>query len=760
MQVKRSVEIGGKNLEFELGKIAKQADGSTTVRLGDTIVLVTACGQPSAREGIDFLPLTVDYREWASAGGRIPGGFFKREGRPSEREILACRIIDRSLRPLFPDGYHNETQIIGLPLSADGSNDPDVLAMSGASLALMVAAAIPYETPIAGVRVGRVEGDFVLFPTHEERDASDLDLIVAGTEDAITMVECGATELSESVIVDALELAHQEIKKIIALQREIVAELGVEKLPFEAAPKPWTDEFESTARAQWQAPLTEAMQVRGKLEQKEAIDAVKEKALESLDEETEEEQKPWLKAILGSMVKDITRATILDSNQRLDGRAFDEIRPVTCEVGLLPRTHGSALFTRGETQALVTATLGTSDDSQVIEAFEGETRQRFLLHYNFPPFCVGEVRFMRGPGRREIGHGNLARRALTPMIPDETDFPYTMRVVSDILESNGSSSMASVCGGSLSLMDAGVPVKSAVAGVAMGLVSDGTQFAILTDIAGQEDHYGDMDFKVAGTRDGITALQMDIKISGLSREIMERALEQARQGRLQLLDTMGAVIEKHRDDISPYAPRIFQIKIDVEQIRNVIGPGGKMIRHIIDTTGARINVEDDGTVQIATNDQGAADQAIEMINNIIREPEIGEVYKGVVKRIEPYGAFVEILPNHDGLLHISEIAMERIPDIRDAVNEGDEIEVKIIGIDNYDRIKLSRRVILEEEARARGEEIPEREPPPRRDDNRRGGRPGGRGGRRDDRGGRRNDRGNRRDDRGGRRDDRNRNRND
>ncbi|MCP4901775.1 MAG: polyribonucleotide nucleotidyltransferase, partial [bacterium] len=742
MVIKRTVEFDGKVLEFETGKIAKQAAGSTTVRLGDTIVLVTACGEKSRREGIDFLPLTVDYREWASAGGRIPGGFFKREGRPSEREILTCRIIDRSIRPLFPDGYHDETQIIGLPQSADGVNDPDVLALCGASLSLLLAEKIPYDAPLAGVRVGRVDGKFVLFPTHEERTAGDLDLVVAGTDDAIVMVECGAHELPENTIIDALDLAHQTIKTIIGIQKDIVAEAGITKAVFEATPDPWSEagNFEADVRQRWQAPLSEALLVRGKFEQRDAIEAVREQALAELSEDDAAVHGPWTKAIFRRIVKEITRETILAKRERLDGRAFDEIRPVNCEVSTLPRTHGSALFTRGETQAMVTCTLGTQDDAQVIEGFEGENRQRFMLHYNFPPFCVGEARFMRGPGRREIGHGNLARRALTPVIPDETDFPYAMRIVSDTLESNGSSSMAAVCGGALALMDAGVPIRSTVAGVAMGLVSDGERTAVLTDIAGQEDHYGDMDFKVTGTKDGITALQMDIKISGLSREIMEQALEQARQGRLQLLDTMHEAIGQPREDISPYAPRIFQIKVDVDQIRNIIGPGGKMIRHIVDTTGAKINVEDDGTVQIATNDQKAADAAITMIQNLTKEPEIGEVYEGVVKRIEPYGAFVEVLPNHDGLLHISEISMERIPDIRDVLNEGDSIQVKIIGIDNYDRIKLSRRVILEEEARERGEEIPEREAPPRRDDDRRGGRGGDRGGRGGDRG-RRNDRG-------------------
>ncbi|HSL19713.1 MAG TPA: polyribonucleotide nucleotidyltransferase [Methylomirabilota bacterium] len=731
----RSVDIGGKELSFELGKIAKQANGSTVVRLGDTMVLVTAVAEEDIRPGIDFMPLTVDYRENTYAGGRIPGGFFKREGRPTEREILTCRVIDRGLRPLFPDGWRRESQIIAWVLSADDENPPDVLGITGGSMALMAAKDIPFDTPLAGVRVGRVDGEFVVFPSYAEQAVSDLDLVVAGTEDAIAMVECGAGELPEAVILDALDLAHREIRRLIAVQRDIVAELGVVKDPFESEPEPWSGEFEQAVRSRWTDALRDAMRTRGKFEQKDAIKAIRQKALDEIPEELKDEHTGWVKSIFHSMVKDITRSTILDEKQRLDGRAFDEIRPVTCEVGVLPRTHGSALFTRGETQAMVTCTLGTSEDSQIIEAFEGDSRNPFMLHYNFPPFSVGEARFLRGPGRREIGHGALARRALQHGVPSQETFPYTIRVVSDILESNGSSSMASVCGGSMAMMDAGVPVKAAVAGVAMGLVSDGERFAVLTDIAGQEDHYGDMDFKVAGTRDGITALQMDIKVSGLSREIMETAMEQARRGRLFLLDRMATAISESRDEVSPYAPRIYSVKIEVDQIRNVIGPGGKTIRSIVDQTGCKINVEDDGTVQIASNNEAAAEKAIAIIQALTTVPEIGEEFDGIAKRIEPYGAFVEILPGQDGLLHISEISMERIPDIRDALNEGDPIRVRIIDIDGNDRIKLSRRVILEEEARARGEDVPERDPLARPE--RRSGRPGGgrdsRGPRRDDR---------------------------
>ncbi len=728
MTYSRTVDIDGRTIRFELGELAKQADGATVVRLEDTMVLVTACANTEPRPGAGFLPLTVDYRENTYAGGRIPGGWFKREGRPTEREILTCRVIDRPIRPLFPEGYFRDTQIIGFVLSADGENDPDVLALNGASMSLMAAGRIPFTTPIGGVRVGRIDGRFVAFPTHEERDRSDLDLMVAGTEDAIVMVECGAIELTEDIILDALDFAHAVIRKLIAAQRELVAEMGVVKEPFEPEPKPWDEAFEASIRERWHGPLLEALRTKGKLAQKDAIKAVAREAIEAIPEDQREESEPWIKEILHQMEKEITRETILGERQRLDGRAFDEIRPVACKAGLLPRTHGSALFTRGETQALVTCTLGTKEDAQIIEAFEGESHQRFLLHYNFPPFSVGEVRFLRSPSRREIGHGNLARRALSPMLPSEDEFPYTIRVVSDILESNGSSSMATVCGGSMAMMDAGVPLAKAVAGVAMGLVSDGERHAVLTDIAGQEDHYGDMDFKVAGTRDGITALQMDIKIAGLPRQVMEEALEQARQARLFLLDRMAEAIPEPRPDISPYAPRIFTMKVDPDVIRLIIGPGGKTIRGIVDTTGARIEVEDDGTVRIATNDQAAADKAMEIITAITKQPEVGEVYDGVVKRLEPYGAFVEILPGQDGLLHISEVSTERIPDIRDVLALGDTIKVKIIGIDGNDRIKLSHRVLIEEEDRARrraaGEDVPEPEPEDRRRRDDRGGRGG------------------------------------
>ncbi len=665
----------------------------------------------------------MDYRESTYAGGRIPGGWFKREGRPTEKEILTSRLIDRPLRPLFPKGYTQETQIVGSVLSADGANDPDVLAINGASAALMISGC-PFDKPVGAARVALVEGRLVANPTHEQRAASQLEIVVAGTEDAVVMVEAAARGVSEAQILDAIDVAHTEIKKIIAAQRRLVEKVGKPKPAWITPTARWPEEFAASIRQQFAAPLDEALRVRGKLAQGEAVDKVEEDAVASLPEGERAEHGPWVRAILHDMVKEQFRRAVLVKGERLDGRAFDEVRTVTCEVGLLPRTHGSALFTRGETQALVTCTLGTSEDVQVIEALEGESQQRFLLHYNFPPFSVGEVKFMRGPGRREIGHGNLARRALTPAIPVKDAFPYTLRVVSDILESNGSSSMATVCGGTLSLMDAGVPIAAPVAGVAMGLVSDGTRHAVLTDIAGQEDHYGDMDFKVAGTRDGINALQMDIKITGLPREVMERALEQARRGRLHLLDIMEATIARPRPDISSYAPRIITITINPDNIRDVIGPGGKTIRAIQEQTGARINIEDDGRVEIATADEAAAAKAVQIIEGLTRQPQMGEIFEGTVKRIEPYGAFVEILPNRDGLLHVSELAYERTREVTDVVKLGDKIKVKIIGIDGNDRIKLSHRALLPppegfnaEAADAEGER-------PRRPH---GDRPGGRG---------------------------------
>ncbi|MBC8646507.1 MAG: polyribonucleotide nucleotidyltransferase [Thermoanaerobaculia bacterium] len=694
MTHKISVPLGSRSMDIEIGKLAKQADGSAVVRFGDTVVLATAVFAKEPKENAEFFPLTVDYRENTYAAGRIPGGWFKREGRPTEKEILTSRLIDRPMRPLFPKGFHHETQIIAFVLSADGQNDPDVLAINGASVAL-TCSMIPFYSPVGAVRVGRIDGQYLLNPTNAERDKSEIDLIVAGTEEAVVMVEAGAREVPERTIIDGILFGHEAVRRIVAAQKELQAKAGVIKPHWQAA-EAYPPEVMSEVRLKWQAPMLAALTLPGKINSYAEIKMVK-KVAASMVPDGEPEKKAQTARAVDDLVKILTRETILGKRQRLDGRPFDAVRPITCEVGLLPRTHGSALFTRGETQALVTATLGTSDDAQIIEEYEGELEHTFLLHYNFPPFSVGETKFMRGPSRRDIGHGNLARRALAPVLPNEEAFPYTVRVVSDILESNGSSSMATVCGGTLALMDAGVPIKAPIAGVAMGLVSEGDNYAILTDIAGQEDHYGDMDFKVAGSRDGITALQMDIKIKGLRREILEQALEQARAGRLYILDAMSAALDKPRPNISPYAPRIFTMQIPRDRIRDVIGSGGKTIRSIIESTGCKIDVEDSGKVSIASSDEAAALRAIEIIESLTQEPEIGKVYRGKVRRVEPYGAFVEILPGQDGLVHISELAPYRVRQTTDVVKEGDEVTVKIIAVDPMGKIKLSRKQALSKE---------------------------------------------------------------
>jgi polyribonucleotide nucleotidyltransferase len=689
-----SVPLGSQSLEIEIGRLARQADGAAVVRYGDTVVLSTAVFAKEPKEAADFFPLTVDYRENTYAAGRIPGGWFKREGRPTEKETLTSRLIDRPMRPLFPKGFHHETQLIAFVLSADGQNDPDVLALNAASVAL-TCSLIPFYSPVGGVRVGRLDGRLLLNPTNAERDRSDIDLIVAGTEDAVVMVEAGAREVDERSIIDAIFFGHEAIRRIVAAQKELQRNGGFQK-PSWQAPETYSPELFADVRRKWEGPMMAALTLPAKIASYSEIKAVK-KAAVSLVPEAEEETRAQTQRAVDDLVKALTRETILGGRKRLDGRAFDQVRPIECEVGLLPRTHGSAIFTRGETQALVTATLGTSEDVQIIEEYEGELEHTFLLHYNFPPFSVGETKFLRGPSRRDIGHGALARRALMGVLPSEDVFPYTVRVVSDILESNGSSSMATVCGGTLALMDAGVPIKAPIAGIAMGLVSDGGDFAILTDIAGQEDHYGDMDFKVAGSRDGITALQMDIKIKGLGREILEQALEQARAARLQVLEKMSAAIEKPRPNISRYAPRIFTIQIPRDRIRDVIGSGGKTIRSIIEDTGCRIDVEDSGKVSIASSDEAAALRAIEIIESLTQEPEIGKVYRGKVRRVEPYGAFVEILPGQDGLVHISELAPYRVRQTTDVVKEGDEVTVKIIAVDPTGKIKLSRKQALSKE---------------------------------------------------------------
>ena len=691
----RELTLSGKTLRFETGKLAKQAGGSVIVRFGDSVVLVTACRAASAREGIDFLPLTVDYREYTYASGRIPGGFFKREGKPAEKEVLTSRCIDRPIRPLFPSGWRYETQIIALVLSADSENDTDVLAITGASAALSLSE-IPFEKTIAGVRIGLVDGQYVVNPTFEQRKQSKLDFVVAGSKDGLVMVEAGAKEVSEEQVVEALNAAHDAIRQIVAAIDALAAEAGKAKL--KVTKKEIGHDFYREVEEKVLVPLTEAMRIRGKLENYDRVDQVLDDLVADLPE-GEVQRKVEAKQIFKDLKEKVLRDEVLQHGVRLDGRAFDEVRPIWVETSVLPRTHGSAVFTRGETQALVTCTLGTAEDAQKIESFEGETWKSFMLHYNFPPFSVGEVAFLRGPGRREVGHGALAERALFPLIPGEETFPYTVRVVSDILESNGSSSMASVCGGSLAMMDAGVPLRAPVAGIAMGLVMDEKtgKYAVLSDIAGAEDHYGDMDFKVAGTAEGITALQMDIKVSGITTEVMRKALEQARRGRMHILGKMAEALATPRTSISSFAPRIVTIRIPVDKIRDVIGPGGKMIRSIIERTGVKIDVEDDGRVNVASADETSAQKAISIIQELTATPELNKTYLGKIQRITDFGAFVEIMPGTDGLLHVSEIANHRVKDVRDELKEGEQILVKVINIDPTGKIRLSRKALLQQE---------------------------------------------------------------
>jgi polyribonucleotide nucleotidyltransferase len=693
--LKESIKLGDKELTVETGRVAKQADGSVVIRYGDTMLLVAAVAASSPREGIDFFPLTVEYRESNYAAGRIPGNYFRREGRPNEKETLTCRLIDRPCRPLFTEGFRNETQIIATVISADPDNNPDVIAITGASCALYLSD-IPFPTPIAGVRIGLTEGRYIINPTYDEVRESRLNLIVAGTEEAIVMVEAGASEVSEEIMVEALMLAHKEINRLCRWQKELYKALDIQKREVTAPSlnEEMLGEVERNYSERLRASLDTTQQE--KRASYAAVDALKKEVVESYPED-HPEQRLMAKKIFDHLKEKIFREDILNNRRRPDGRRFSEIRPITCEVGWLPRVHGSALFTRGETQALVTTTLGTKDDEQFIDDIEkGEIKRRFLLHYNFPHYSVGEVGRFGSSSRREIGHGVLARRSIEPVLPDESDFPYTIRIVSDITESNGSSSMASICGGILSLMDAGVPLKRPVAGVAMGLVMEGNKYAILTDIAGAEDHYGDMDFKVAGTRDGITALQMDIKIGGINAQIMADALDQARKGRLHILDVMENTIAEPREEIASYAPRIIQIKINPDKIREVIGPGGKVIRALVEETGAKIDVEDDGTISIASADSAAAQAAIDRIRGITAEAEIGQTYLGTVSRIVDFGAFVEIFPGTDGLLHISEIADRRVKDVRDELKEGQQIMVKCIGKEG-NKIKLSRKAVLREE---------------------------------------------------------------
>ena len=706
MKQEVTVELsGGKQLSFETGKLAKQAHGSVVVRLGDNVILATAVSNADPREGIDFFPLTVDYREYTYAGGRIPGGFIKREGRPSEREILTSRQIDRPIRPLFPEGFRCETQVIAFVLSADTQNDPDVVAINGASAALTLSD-IPFQGPVGAVRVGLVNGQFLINPTYAEMRDSLLNIMVVGSADGIVMIESGAKQVKEETVVDAIEFAHAEIKKICATINELRQKAGKPKR--EVTAPEFDEAYFKDLNKKISSRLTDALdtQKHQKAESYALVKELKKELIAQLPEEDEDGQRK-VAHYYEILRERIFRNQVIDNKRRPDGRAFDEIRPIWIEVGVLPRTHGSAIFTRGETQALVTTTLGTSDDMQRLEVFEGEAKKRFMLHYNFPPFSVGEVAFLRGAGRREIGHGALAERSITAVLPTEDKWPYAMRVVSDILESNGSSSMATVCGASLSMMDAGVPLEAPVAGVAMGLVKEGEKYAILTDIAGAEDHYGDMDFKVAGTSDGITALQMDIKVMGITPQIMREALAQAQRGRLFILEKMQEVISTPRDKVSAYAPRIYTLQIPVDKIRDVIGPGGKMIRSIIEQTGVKIDVEDSGRVNVASNDEASASKALQIIGDLTATAEVGKTYLGKVSRLADFGAFVEILPGTDGLLHSSEVAEHRIKDVRDELKEGDQVLVKVLSIEG-NRIRLSRKAILKEQrAKMGGGEAPQ-----------------------------------------------------
>jgi polyribonucleotide nucleotidyltransferase len=695
MKQEVTVELaGGKHLTFETGRIAKQASGSVFVSYGDLRVLATAVAAPDPKEGIDFFPLTVDYREYTYAGGRIPGGFIKREGRPSEKEILTSRQIDRPIRPLFPETFRNETQVIAFVLSADKENDPDVLGINGASVALSLSD-IPFNGPVGAVRVGRIDGQFVINPTYSERAQSDMNIMVVGTKDGIVMVESGSKEVSEDSVADAIDYAHVEIKKIVAVIEELVSKSGKPKR--ELKPVEHDSAYFESLKAKVGERLADALDT--KKHEKTASYALVKQIKDELAKELpadEPDAKKKLSKYYELLREEIFRTQVTKDRIRPDRRAFDEIREITIETSVLPRTHGSALFTRGETQALVTVTLGTTDDQQRLESYEGEQKKRLMLHYNFPPFSVGETGRMTGTGRREIGHGALAERAIAAVLPAPEDSPYTFRIVSDILESNGSSSMASVCGASLALMDAGIKLKGSVAGVAMGLVKEGEQYAILTDIAGAEDHYGDMDFKVAGTRKGITALQMDIKISGITGNIMREALEQARHGRLFLLDKMDAAKGSASEEQSKFAPQIHTLQIPTDKIRDLIGPGGKTIRGIIEVTGVKIDVDDTGRVNVASSDGEGLKKAIQMISDLTATPELGKTYLGKVVRLAEFGAFVELFPGTDGLLHISEIAEHRVKEVKDELNEGDQILVKVLAIEG-NRIKLSRKSLLREQ---------------------------------------------------------------
>ncbi len=693
------IEVKGQPLYLETGKFAKQADGSVIVKYGDTIVLATAVAKKEARVDIDFFPLTVDYQEKAYAAGKIPGGFFKREGRPSEKEVLTSRLIDRPIRPSFPDGFFCETQGIVSVLSFGEENISDILGIIGVSAALSISD-IPFDGPVGAVRMGIIGDTFVVNPDLQEIEECDYSMVVAGTETAVLMVEGGGLEVQESVLLEALEIAHREIRTVCELQHKLVAAAGKEKRV--VTPVEMDEALKEKVSTLSLEHIKEAIAISDKMIRQEALNKIKSDVKEELNTEEEDISKD-ISAIFNKLEKDIVRNMILEQGVRSDGRKPDEVRPISADVGFLPRTHGSALFVRGETQALAVVTLGTSDDEQRIDTLEGDYKKSFMLHYNFPPFSVGEVKFLRSAGRREVGHGMLAERALKNVLPAKADFPYTIRIVSDVLESNGSSSMATVCGGTLALMDAGVPIKAPVAGIAMGLIKEGDNTVVLTDILGLEDHLGDMDFKVTGTSEGITAFQMDVKISGVTREIMGNALEQAKKGRLHILEKMNEVLTSPRENMSSHAPRIYTLQIKPDKIRDVIGTGGKVIRGIVEETGVKIDIDDSGTVNIASVDEESAQKAIGIVQAIVAEPELGKIYNGKVKRIVDFGAFVEIFTGTEGLLHISQIDEQRINKVTDVLKDGEEVLVKVIEIDKMGRIRLSRKEAMREQSAAKSE---------------------------------------------------------
>ncbi|PLR77682.1 polyribonucleotide nucleotidyltransferase [Bacillus sp. V3-13] len=689
-----SIDWAGRELKVEIGQLAKQANGAVLVRYGDTVVLSTATASKEPKN-LDFFPLTVNYEERLYAVGKIPGGFIKREGRPSEKAILASRLIDRPIRPLFADGFRNEVQVVSMVMSVDQDCSSEMAAMFGSSLALSISD-IPFGGPIAGVSVGRVDGEFLINPTVGQSEKSDIHLVVAGTKDAINMVEAGADEVPEETMLEAIMFGHEEIKRLVAFQEKVAAEIGKEKM--EVVLYEIDQDIEAEVRRLCEQDMIKAIRVQEKHAREDAIKAVKNDVLAKFEErETEDDTIKQVKQVLDKLVKGEVRRLITEEKVRPDGRGVDEIRPLSSEVGILPRTHGSGLFTRGQTQALSICTLGALGDVQILDGLGIEEEKRFMHHYNFPNFSVGETGPMRGPGRREIGHGALGERALEPVIPPEKDFPYTVRLVSEVLESNGSTSQASICASTLAMMDAGVPIKAPVAGIAMGLVKAGEHYTILTDIQGMEDHLGDMDFKVAGTASGVTALQMDIKIEGLSREILEEALQQAKKGRMQILDSMLATISKPREELSTYAPKILVLRINPDKIRDVIGPSGKQINKIIEETGVKIDIEQDGTVFISSVNEEMNQKARKIIEDIVREVEVGQIYLGKVKRIEKFGAFVEIFAGKDGLVHISELAEERVGKVEDVVAIGDELLVKVTEIDKQGRVNLSRKAVLKEQ---------------------------------------------------------------